>query len=259
MIDPAAATVALGFMVCLALAGWAFSLVEDNVTVVDSLWPQFFLFGAFGHVLWQSAWTPRLLALALLALWAFRLSLHLHRRNHGQPEDRRYQAIRARNQPGFTWKSLYLVFGLQAGLAWLIAWPLFAALGASTPLGGLDALAASLVLLGVFLETVADRQLAAFRADPGNAGQVMDRGLWRYSRHPNYFGEALVWWGFWLFAAAVGAAWTVFSPLIMTLLLLKVSGVSLLERDIAERRPGYRAYVARTSAFIPWPPRGGTS
>lgn len=147
------------------------------------------------------------------------------------------------------------MFGLQAGLAWLISLPLYAAIASPVPLGWLDALGVSLVLAGIGIETLADLQLTRFRRDPANRGRVLDRGLWRYSRHPNYFGEACVWWGFGLLALAAGAVWALVSPALMTFLLLRVSGVVLLERDIAERRPAYRDYIARTSAFIPWPPR----
>ena len=131
-----------------------------------------------------------------------------------------------------------------------------ALLASSAPLGPLDWAGALLVAFGIVFEAVADAQLARFRRDPASAGRVLDSGLWRWSRHPNYFGECCVWWGFYLVAVAAGGAWTVFAPLLMTLLLLRVSGVTLLEKDIGERRPGYREYVARTSAFIPRPPRG---
>ncbi|MDW8374013.1 MAG: DUF1295 domain-containing protein, partial [Planctomycetota bacterium] len=176
-------------------------------------------------------------------------------RNWGAPEDRRYAAIRARHEPGFAWKSAYLVFGLQALLAAVIGMPLLAALSGGGALGALDCAGLALWLIGFGCETIADWQLARFRAVPENRDKVLEAGLWRYSRHPNYFGEALLWWGFFLFAVAAGAAWTVFAPALMTFLLLKVSGVALLERDIHERRPAYRDYVARTPAFVPWRPR----
>jgi steroid 5-alpha reductase family enzyme len=195
------------------------------------------------------------LVLVLVTVWAVRLAAFLAARNWNAPEDHRYQAIRARNQPHFEWKSLYLVFGLQGLLAWLVSAPLAAAVASPAPLGPLDWIGGLLVAFGIVFEAVADAQLARFRRDPASAGRVLDSGLWRWSRHPNYFGECCVWWGFYLLAVAAGGAWTVFAPLLMTLLLLRVSGVALLEKDIGERRPAYRDYVARTSAFIPWPPR----
>jgi steroid 5-alpha reductase family enzyme len=147
------------------------------------------------------------------------------------------------------------VFGLQALLAWLIAAPLAAALRGDQPVGAVDVIGFALALFGLAFEAIADAQLARFKADAGSTGRVLDRGLWRYTRHPNYFGEFCVWWGLYLVAVGAGGAWTIFSPLLMTLLLLRVSGVALLEKDIVERRPAYRDYVARTNAFFPGPPR----
>ncbi len=247
---------ALGATFALALCGWAWSFARRNVNVVDSLWALFFVAAATAYAGAADATGPRAaLLLALVALWAARLSTYLAIRNHGEQEDRRYQAIRARNQPGFGWKSLYLVFGLQALLAWIIAFPLFAAIGSPAPLNAIDAAGIALFGFGLAFEAIADWQLARFKADAANAGRVMDRGLWRYTRHPNYFGEACVWWGIWLVAAAAGAWWTLFAPLLMSFLLLRVSGVALLERDIGERRPAYREYAARTNAFFPGPRR----
>jgi len=247
---------ALAAIALLAVLGWALSLAKRDVSIVDSLWPLFFLLGALVYAAFAGAAGPRaLLLLALVTIWALRLGGYLTWRNWGEPEDRRYQAIRARNEPGFAWKSLYLVFGLQALLAWVIAMPLFAGLSGAAPLGAVDYAGAVLWIFGFAFETIADSQLARFKADPASRGRVLDSGLWRYTRHPNYFGEALLWWGFFLIALAAGGGWTVFAPILMTVLLLKVSGVALLEKDIGERRPEYRAYVERTNAFIPGRPR----
>jgi steroid 5-alpha reductase family enzyme len=194
------------------------------------------------------------LVLFLVGVWAVRLSLFITLRNRGQGEDHRYQAIRQNHEPGFWWKSLYLIFGFQAILAWIISLPLLAAVLAPAPLNWLDYAAVCLWLVGLFFEAVGDQQLAEFRRDPRNRDRVMDQGLWRYTRHPNYFGETCIWWGFGLFALAGGAWWGLLGPVLMTVLLLRVSGVSLLEKDIGERRPGYRDYVARTNAFFPGPP-----
>ena len=256
MLDLAAVLIALAATLLLGFAGWLASVARRDVSLVDSLWSLFFLASALVYAALAGAGDARaLLVLALVTLWALRLAAYLTWRNWGEPEDRRYQAIRARNEPGFTWKSLYLVFGLQVVLAWICAMPVYAALGSAAPLGALDYAGAALWLAGFTFETVADGQLARFRADPANRGRVLDSGLWRYTRHPNYFGEALLWWGLYLIAVAAGGAWTVFAPLLLTWLLLRVSGVTLLEQDIHERRPAYRDYVARTSAFVPCPPR----
>jgi steroid 5-alpha reductase family enzyme len=247
---------ALAVMTPIAVATWVASVVRRDVSIIDSVWSLMILAGATVHLALAPAPGARSLVVAtLLALWALRLSAHITWRNRGRGEDRRYAAIRARNEPGFALKSLYLVFVLQSVLAWIVLAPAAAAISSPRPLAALDLVAAIVVLSGLAFETVADAQLARFAADPGNRGRVMDRGLWRYSRHPNYFGEFCLWWGFWLFAVAAGAWWTMPGPILLSVLLLRVSGVALLEADIAERRPAYRRYVASTNAFFPGPPR----
>ncbi|KAB2965692.1 MAG: DUF1295 domain-containing protein [Thermoanaerobaculia bacterium] len=247
---------ALPALLAFALASWAIATARRNVGLVDVFWSLFFLLAALVYAAAAPATPARAtLVLALVAPWSLRLSAYLAARNWSAPEDRRYRAIRARHEPGFAWKSLFLVFWLQALLAWLISAPLAAALASPAPLGLLDALGALVVGFGAAFETVADTQLARFKADPAHAGRVMDRGLWATTRHPNYFGEFCVAWGFYLVALGAGAWWTLFAPALMSLLLLRVSGVTLLEKDIAERRPAYRDYAARTNAFFPGPRR----
>jgi len=243
----------------LALLAWLWSLRLRDASVIDPFWP--FLIAGAGLAYALCVPTPGTrgaLVLALAWAWALRLGIHLAWRRRGHGEDRRYQAIRARNQPGFAFKSLYLVFGLQAVLAWWVSAPLGVALASTSALNLLDVLGVALALSGLVFEAVADAQLARFRAAPGSHGQVMDRGLWHYSRHPNYFGEACFWWGVGLVAVAgagFAGAWSLLSPVLMTVLLLKVSGVVLLEADLAERRAAYRDYIARTPAFVPGRPR----
>ena len=248
----------LGLTLGLAVLTWLASLVRRDASLVDRVW-SLLIVGA-GWVYWALLAAPSLRGLAMLllaSLWALRLSAFISWRNWGHGEDRRYQAIRARNEPGFAFKSLYLVFCLQALLAWVVSAPLLMGLASGGAWQWLDVLGLGWAAFGLIFETVADLQLAHFKAQPRNKGQVMDSGLWRYSRHPNYFGEACVWWGLWLTALAGGwaAAWSIVAPLLMTVLLLKVSGVRLLEQDIGERRPAYRDYIARTNAFIPGPVR----
>ena len=197
------------------------------------------------------------LVLACVAVWAARLGRHLLRRNLAHGEDPRYVAMRAAHGPRFPWVSLFTVFLLQAGLAWAVSLPVQAAVASRGSLGPLDYVAAALFAAGFLCEAVADVQLARFRADPASRGAVLDTGLWRYSRHPNYFGNAVLWWGLGLFAVAAGAWPALVGPAIMTVLLLKVSGVALLEKDIGARRPDYAAHIRRTSAFVPWFPRRG--
>lgn len=247
----------LGVALALAAMTWGLSIPKRDVSIVDSAWGFLVLAPALAVALLSPRVGPRAgIVLAMAAAWALRLAIHIAWRHRGQPEDRRYQAIRARNEPGFACKSLYLVFGLQALLAWIVAAPLMAAVASGAAWHPLDAAGLVLAAAGLVFETAADAQLARFRADPRSRGGVMDRGLWRFSRHPNYFGECCLWWGFWLTACAAGAWWTIVSPLLMTLLLLKVSGVPLLEKDLEGRRPGYAEYVRRTPAFIPWKVRG---
>jgi len=238
----------------LALIGWVIATARRNVSVVDSLWGLFFVV-AMAVYCSRGTSTRGALVLALVGLWAVRLSAYVTWRNRGEAEDRRYRAIRATREPGFWWKSLYVVFGLQALLAWVISLPLHAAAVSTAPLGVPDALGIALFLSGFAFETIGDAQLARFKADPAHRGAVMDRGLWRYTRHPNYFGECCVWWGLYAIALGAGAWWSVPGPLLVTLLLLKVSGVTLLEKDIGERRPAYADYIARTPAFLPGRPR----
>jgi len=240
----------------IALLTWLASLPLRDVSIVDSVWSLLVLApAAVAATLWPAPGPRAFVVLLLAALWALRLAAHITWRHWGQEEDRRYREIRARNQPHFAWKSVYLVFGLQALLAWIVSLPLVAALASPLPLGWLDGAGIALVAIGLVFESIADAQLARFNADPANRGRVMAWGLWRYSRHPNYFGEFCLWWGFGLVALSAGAAWALVSPLLMSVLLLRVSGVTLLEKDIGSRRPGYRDYVARTNAFFPWRPR----
>lgn len=256
MVESAPLAAVFAALLAMAVMVWALSVWRRDASIVDSFWSLFFLVAALVYSALLAELSPRAqLLLALVTLWAVRLAGYITWRNRGEGEDRRYQAIRARNEPGYTWKSLYLVFGLQALLAFVIAMPLFAGLNSHAPLSLLDAAGVLLWIIGFGFETVGDWQLARFRANPANRGQVLDRGLWRYTRHPNYFGEAALWWGYYLIAVAGGGWWTVFAPLLMTYLLLKVSGVTLLEQDIGERRPAYRDYMARTNAFFPGCPK----
>jgi steroid 5-alpha reductase family enzyme len=235
-----------------AWLGWGLSLIRNNVTHVDSMWSLFFVIAGMATATLIDNYSARsALTLGLVTLWALRLFVYLTWRNWGPHEDSRYVQIRNNNQPHFWLKSIYIIFGLQAVLAWLISLVLFGAIASAAPINALDFLGAALFLFGFVWESIADWQLSAFKANTNNAGKVLNTGLWRLSRHPNYFGECCVWWGFYLIALAGGAWWAIISPVLMTLLLLKVSGVSLLEKTIAERRPAYVDYIKNTSAFIP--------
>jgi steroid 5-alpha reductase family enzyme len=238
---------------------WLASLALRNASIVDVAWgPGFAAIALLGLAFGDGAPARRLLCAALALAWGLRLGVYLFLRNHGKGEDFRYRAMRAHHGARFPLVSLFTVFALQGALMWFISLPLPVGASASEPatLGALDALGAALWTVGFAFEAVGDWQLARFKADPANAGAVMDRGLWRYTRHPNYFGDCLVWWGFYAIACSTPQGpFTLLSPALMTFLLLRVSGVALLERTIARRRPGYREYVERTSAFVPRPPR----
>lgn len=245
----------LPLLLMMAVFGWLYAYRRYNVNIVDSLWSLFFLAATIVYVVRsEETSASTFILLTLVAIWSLRLAIHLSLRNAGKAEDHRYSAMRRRN-PRFASQSLVTVFGLQAALAWFISLPLAAAIHAPVTLGWFHAIAMLLFLIGFYFEAMADWQLHRFSQDPRNKGKVLDTGVWRFSRHPNYFGEACIWWSFFLFAWAAGHPWSVISPLLMTLLLLKVSGVSLLEKDIQERRPAYRRYKETTSAFLPWFPR----
>jgi steroid 5-alpha reductase family enzyme len=237
---------------------WLASVRLRDASIVDIYWG----FGFAQIALITAAlaggapWRKLLLTL-LTALWGARLGLYLMWRNAGRGEDYRYQAMRRHYGARFPLVSLATVFGLQGVLMWIVSLPVQLGQVAAAPahLTWLDGAGVALWAIGLAFESIGDLQLARFKADPANAGAVMDRGLWRYTRHPNYFGDACAWWGLWMIAAAGGAWWTAVSPALMTLLLLKVSGVPMLERTIGKRRPDYAAYIARTSGFVPWFPR----
>lgn len=252
-------TTALGTLTAQVLL-WLASLRLRDVSIVDIYWGLGFAQIAIVTAALAGGWPwRRLLLTMLVVLWGLRLAFYLFWRNAGHGEDYRYQAMRRHHGARFPLVSLATVFGLQGALMWIVSLPVQIGQLAATPahLTALDVAGAALWALGLACEAVGDWQLAAFKADPANAGRVMDRGLWRYTRHPNYFGDACVWWGLWLVATAGGAGWTIVSPALMTILLLKVSGVAMLERTIGRRRPEYADYVARTSAFVPWFPRRG--
>lgn len=249
----------LGVILTLVTLLWMVSVALRDASIIDPFWGTGFVALAWLTAAQVAPTSTRdYLILAMVTLWGLRLSLYLLWRNAGAGEDRRYAQMRARNDPGFWWKSWYMVFALQGVLTWIIGMAVQVPLASeqySVDLGLFDFVGMAVYGIGLFFEAVGDWQLTRFKGDPANAGRVMDRGLWRYTRHPNYFGDFCVWWGMYLVAVAAGAWWTVFGPAIMSYFLLRISGVTLLERDIADRRPEYRRYQEATSTFFPWFPR----
>jgi steroid 5-alpha reductase family enzyme len=243
----------------LMLGVWLLSLLRRDASVVDIFWGFGFALIALVTCLLAGRGRPRALLLTVLTVvWGMRLAIYLFRRNSGHGEDYRYQAMRRQHGDRFPLVSLFTVFGLQGVLMWIISLPVQLGQLAVQPeqLTWLDALGATLWAIGFGFESIGDAQLARFKAAPASKGKVMDRGLWRYTRHPNYFGDALLWWGIYLIAAATPAGrWTVLSPLLMTGLLMRVSGVPLLEKKLVKTRPEYADYVRRTSSFVPWFPK----
>jgi steroid 5-alpha reductase family enzyme len=238
-------------------AVWILSVVLRDAGIVDIFWGLGFIV-----IGWFYAWTTGdeptirgLLACALTTVWGLRLALHIAVRNAGRGEDHRYAAWREADPTNFWWISFFKVFLLQAVILWVVSSPLLLAQqqAPTAALRGFDLLAITLWLFGFTFESVADWQLMRFKRDPRSSGKILQDGLWGLSRHPNYFGEAVLWWGLGLLALPSGGLLSLIGPVLITFLLLEVSGVALLERAMVERRPAYAAYVRSTPAFLPIP------
>lgn len=246
-------------IVVVMIATWVMSLLRRDASIVDIVW-------GLGFVV--VVWVARGigdgdpgradLLTAMVTIWGLRLAGYLLWRSWGEDEDYRYQSMRRRRGDAFPVTSLVTVFGLQGLVMFVVSLPILLAVTPATPgIGPLAIVGVVVWGVGLFFETVGDAQLARFRANPETAGAIMDRGLWRYTRHPNYFGDACVWWGIFLVAAESGDGWFgLIGPVVMTFMLLRVSGVAMLERGLHKRREGYADYAARTATFFPRPPRG---
>lgn len=253
-------------LLAVILLLWAYSVKIRDVSFIDAFW-------AFGMVLLASAaWlqstapgTRSHLLLGLTVLWGLRLSLHLWTRWRAHGEDPRYAKIMGgvMEKKGWSWSktSLLSVFLTQAPLLFITCLPaqlgIWASDGSGNIIGPIAFAGAIIALIGIAFETIGDAQLNDFRANPANNGKVLDTGLWKYTRHPNYFGDACTWWGIWIIACEAGlAGWvSVIGPIFLTFTLTKWSGKPLLEKGMKKTRPDYAAYVARTSGFFPWPPK----
>ncbi|MEM8839881.1 MAG: DUF1295 domain-containing protein [Pseudomonadota bacterium] len=239
---------------------WAMSLKRQDLGIIDIYWgPGFAVIGAVHLWLLESPTSGQIIFYLLTLTWALRLGGYLyirHRLSHG--EDRRYRAMRENGGQDFWWKSLFKICWLQAVIMWVVASPQHTGLSVSTaePNAILFGMGIMIALVGLAIESIADMQLYRFKQNRSNPDAICVEGLWRYSRHPNYFGEILVWIGFGLCGFALsGSYWAFLGPALIIFLLIKVSGVALLDRHLSAAKPDYAAYASRTSALIPWPPR----
>jgi steroid 5-alpha reductase family enzyme len=249
----------LGLLVItlLMIAVWIVSVFMKNASIVDPLWGSIYVVAAVVYFLTTEGYEPRKLIVAgLVAIWGIRLTIYLLLRSIGKGEDFRYQNFRKNYGPErYWWVSLFQVFLLQGTIAWLVSSNLLGGMyPAGRELNWLDWIGMVVWITGFVFEAGGDFQMARFKSKPENKGKLMDRGFWRYTRHPNYFGDALIWWGFASFSAANGFYLPLLGAVLMTFLLLRVSGVSMLERTLKTSKPGYEEYIKRTPAFFPWFP-----
>ena len=238
---------------------WLLSVRLKDASIADIFWGLGFVLIAWVTFAFASSDRRAIVLVALTTIWGLRLTAYLAWRNHGKGEDSRYKAMRDSRGNSFWWVSLMTVFGLQGAVMWIISLPVQVGQTIAPLMGGVNYAGIAIWTIGFLFESIGDYQLARFKSAGHPPGTVMDRGLWRYTRHPNYFGNALVWWGLFLVAVSPSTIWTIISPLFMTFLLLKVSGVALLERSLAGRSAEYRDYIQRTSSFIPWVPKPGSA
>lgn len=237
---------------------WVISVFVKNVSIVDFFWGLGFVIACFFYYLKTGGYEPRkIILLILVTIWGLRLTFYILWRNKGKGEDFRYREFRKKyGENRYWWISYFQTFLLQGILMWLISAPLLGAqYNAGISLGIFDYLGILFWMTGFFFEAFGDLQLARFKADPKNKGEVLSSGLWHYTRHPNYFGDSSVWWGYGLFSIASGSYIAAFGSVLMTALIIKVSGVALLEKSLVEKKPQYKDYIKRTSAFFPWFPK----
>jgi steroid 5-alpha reductase family enzyme len=247
--------------VIVYMTGWFIAAqIRDRNDIADVAWGSGFILVAVVSLIAGGVYSTRgLLVSGLVLIWGLRLALHIHSRNRGKGEDPRYRKWREEWGRWFVLRSFLQVFMLQGILLLLVAMPvIFANQAPAAPLGWLDLPGLAIWLFGFGFEAVGDWQLLKFIRKPGNKGKLMTDGLWRYTRHPNYFGEVTLWWGIWLMTLTLPGDWlTIIGPLTITFLILKVSGIPMLEKPY-EDRDDFKEYQRRTSAFFPLPPKGGT-
>jgi steroid 5-alpha reductase family enzyme len=250
---------ALAVIMIMMTLLWIISVFIKNVSIVDLFWGFGFVLVSWFYFLTGGGYEIRKMILTfLVTLWGLRLSIYLTWRNHGKGEDFRYRQFRHNyGENRYWWISFFQTFLLQGILMWLISAPLLGAqyYGDDRPLNILDWIGIFFWATGFVFETGGDLQLAIFKSNPANRGKVLDTGFWRYTRHPNYFGDSSVWWGYGLVCLAAGSWLPVLGSFLMTILIIRVSGVMLLEKSLKEQKPQYKRYIEKTSAFIPWFPK----
>ena len=252
--------VTAGVVAVLILATFAYAMRTRVHAIMDTIWPLGFVMVAltsFGLSAGSGVAGRRWLVLLLTAVWGVRLAAHIFSRTRGQGEDKRYASLLRHSTGNLAAFVLRYIYWAQGRVMWFVSLPLQVAMYEHAPLGLVTWLGVAVWAVGFGFEAVGDLQLRRFRADPANAGQVLDSGLWRYTRHPNYFGDAVVWFGLWLLACShwLGALCVV-SPVYMTNMLVRHTGQRLLEKHMARSKgAAYADYVRRTSGFIPWPPK----
>jgi steroid 5-alpha reductase family enzyme len=238
---------------------WIISILIKNVSIVDLFWGVgFVLLCGFYFINTNGYEHRKIILLSMVSIWGFRLSGYLVWRNLGKGEDFRYRQFRMiYGKERYWWISFFQTFLLQGVLMWLISAPLLGGqyFGRNNPLGIIDLTGIALWIIGFIFEAGGDLQLALFKADQSNRGKVMDKGFWHYTRHPNYFGDSAVWWGFGLICIGSGSYLPALGSLLMTAIIIKISGISLLEKSLKDQKPGYKEYIEKTSAFIPWFPK----
>ncbi len=238
---------------------WVLSVLLKNVSIVDLFWGFGFVITTIFYFFKTGEPEPRKIILsAMVFIWGSRLSGYLAWRNIGKGEDFRYAQFRKKyGESRYWWISFFQTFLLQGVLMWLISAPLLGAqfFGNNKSLGVLDCIGICLWIIGLSFEAGGDFQLARFKADTKNKGKVLNKGFWRYTRHPNYFGDSAVWWGYGFICISAGSYLPVLGSVLMTALIIKVSGVALLEKSLVDQKPDYKEYIENTSAFLPWFPK----
>ncbi|MCA9048855.1 MAG: DUF1295 domain-containing protein [Planctomycetaceae bacterium] len=243
-------------VVFLMFITWLVSLRINDVSIIDAVWGTGFVLIAWTSWFLKTRSADAVLPAVLTTVWGLRLSAYLAWRNHGRPEDPRYAAMRRRHGKRFAITSLMTVFALQGAVMWMVSLPLQFSSKLHSDRGTVVLVGILFWVTGLSFEAAADFQLARFRSRRSAPDELLTSGLWRYTRHPNYFGDFCVWWGLFFSATGFGTPWwCIFSPILMSWLLMKVSGVALLESALGSTKPGYTRYVKSTNAFFPWFPR----